>query len=315
MDVSICITTYNHEKYIQECLESIFAQEFSGTYEIIIGNDNSSDGTERIITSLIENHPKGNVINYKKNIPNLGYVKNTLFTFSQAKGKYIAILDGDDMWIDIQKIQKQFDFLEQNTDFAAVGSDSLVIYEDLPLPSEKFSTHGGSVLEKENLTDTKIMQTSTFFFRKDILKDDFPTDIISADRCLYLLAGCFGKVKVMEEQTAVYRQFSSSISKRTKYEDMIKDFQIISFVKKYNGSYKISKLKNYFYYTLMSYSRGISVKRFFKAAFGYMVYNIISKFSLNPLKLFSVIKWTFRTIRNVYEREVISYKKIKSNKE
>lgn len=309
MNVSICITTYNHEKYIRECLDSIFAQEFSGTYEIIIGNDNSSDRTEQIIQSLIENHPRGNAIRYFKNVPNLGYVKNTLFTFSQAQGKYIAILDGDDKWTDTKKIQKQFDFLEQNKDFSAVGSDSLVVYEDLPLPNEKFTLHGGRILEKEHLTDTKIMQTSTFFFRKDILKDDFPTDIISADRCLYLLAGCFGKVKVMEEQTAVYRQFSSSISKRTKYEDMIKDFQIISFVKKYNSSYKISKLKNYFYYTLMSYSRGISVQRFYKAALGYMFYNILSKFSLNPLKLFSVIKWTFRTISNVYEREVISYKK------
>lgn len=284
-----------------ECLESIFAQEFSGTYEIIIGNDNSSDGTEKIIHSLIENHSKGKTIRSFKNVPNLGYVKNTLFTFSQARGKYIAILDGDDKWIDNKKIQKQFDFLEQNKDFSAVGTDSLVVYEDLPLPNEKFTSHGGRILEKEHLTDTKIMQTSTFFFRKDILKGDFPTDIISADRCLYLLAGCFGKVKVVEEQTAVYRQFSGSISKNVTSEVMKKDFRIIPFIKKYGEGYSIFRLKGYFYYTLMSYSTVINKFEFFKAAAGYLINTIFAKFTLKPLKMYSVLKWTGFTIKQKYQ--------------
>ncbi|MDC8106323.1 glycosyltransferase family 2 protein [Chryseobacterium sp. PTM-20240506] len=301
MDISICITTYKHEKYIKECLESIFSQEFSGSYEIIVCNDNSPDNTEDIINQLITTHPKGNRIKYFKNIPNLGYVKNTLFSFSKASGKYIAILDGDDLWIDHSKIQKQFDFLESHPDFSAVGADSKVVYEDTPTPSHSFTDHPGDELLKDDLTDLKICQTSTFFFRKSILKDDFPTDIISADRCLYLLAGCYGKVKIFPEQMSTYRQFGASISKNVTSEVMKKDFAIIPFIKKYNSDYSQLKLKSYFYYTLMSYSNMISKIDFFKASIGYFFYNVLSKFSFTPTKLYHTIKWSRRTIKQKYQ--------------
>lgn len=301
MEVSICITTYNHEKYIEECLNSIFAQEFSAHYEIIICNDNSPDSTEAIIQQIMTTHPKGDHIKYFKNIPNLGYVKNTLFSFSKASGKYIAILDGDDFWIDPLKLQKQFDFLESHPDFSGVGSDSLVIYEDTPTPSHGFSSHLGRELTKDELTDTKICQTSTFFFRKNILKEDFPVNIISADRCLYLLAGCYGKIKVLPEQTSTYRQFGASISKNVNYDTMKKDFSIIPFIKKYGKQYKTAHLKTYFYYTLMSYSTAISRLNFFKAGIGYFFYNFLSKFTLNPWKLYSVLKWSKYTIKQKYE--------------
>lgn len=300
MEVSICITTYNHEKYIEECIMSIFAQEFDHEYEIVIGNDNSSDQTEAIIFKIIQEHHKGKTIKYFKNVPNLGYVKNTLSLFSKSAGKYIAILDGDDYWIDSLKLQKQYDFLESNKDFSGVGSDSKVIYEDLPLPSHNFSDHLGKTLEKDDLTDRKIFQTSTFFFKKEILKNDFPVDIISADRCLYLLAGCYGKLKVLPEQMAVYRQFNASISKNVSYEVMKKDFAIIPFIKKYNSGYDTWKLKSYFYYTLMSYSNSISKTNFFKAGCNYFFYTVLAKFTLHPLKLYSIIKWSQYTIRQKY---------------
>lgn len=301
MDVSICITTYNHEKYIEECLMSIFAQEFSGNYEIIIGNDNSSDKTETIIQKIAAEHLKGDKIKYFKNVPNLGYVKNTLFTFSKANGKYIAILDGDDCWIDAQKLQKQFDFLETNKDFSGVGTNSKMVYEDLPIASHSYSNFPERTLEKEDLTDLALFQTSTFFFKKEILKNDFPTDIISADRCLYLLAGCFGKIKFFAEEMAVYRQVGVSISKNVSFEVMKKDFAIIPFIKKYSTEFKISKLKTYFYYTLMTYPKSVSKNNFYSAALGYGFNNIISKFTLHPLKLYSAIKWTKHTIKQKYE--------------
>jgi glycosyltransferase involved in cell wall biosynthesis len=301
MDVSVCITTYKHEKYIKQCLESIFSQEFSGTYEIIVCDDNSPDNTAQIINDLKQSHLKGHTIKYFKNVPNLGYVKNTLFSFSKASGKYIAILDGDDYWIDSLKLQKQFDFLESHSDFSAVGADSIVIYEDTPTPSHGFSKSLGQELSKEDLTDLKICQTSTFFFRKSILKDDFPTGIISADRCLYLLAGCFGKIKVLPEQMSTYRQFGSSISKNVTYDAMKNDFAIILFIKKYGPGYKTFQLNTYFYYTLMTYSSKITKLNFYKAATGYFFNNIVSKFSLNPIKLYLAVKWGRYTIKQKYQ--------------
>ncbi|MBD8084309.1 glycosyltransferase [Chryseobacterium caseinilyticum] len=301
MDVSICITTYNHGKYIEECLMSIFAQDFSGTCEIIIGNDNSSDNTEDIIRQIMETHPKGGTIRYFKNNPNLGYVKNTLFTFSQAKGKYIAVLDGDDYWIDRFKLQKQFDLLENNPDLSAAGTNSKVVYEDVDIESHNYSDRPERILKKDDLTDLSIFQTSTFFFRKEILQPDFPTDIISADRGLYLLAGCHGDVKFLSEETAVYRQFQGSISKNVPYEVMKKDFAIVPFILKQGSGYRRSKLMAYFYYTLMTYPKKVSKTNFYRAAAGYAFYNIFSKFTLRPFRLYNIVRWTRHTVMQKYE--------------
>ncbi|RZJ50736.1 MAG: glycosyltransferase [Chryseobacterium sp.] len=301
MEVSICITTYNHEKYIEECLLSIFAQNFLGDYEIVVCNDNSSDNTEVLIHKIIAEHPKGDKIKYFKNTPNLGYVKNTLFSFEKASGKYISVLDGDDYFIDPLKLQKQYDFLEKNSDFSGVGTNSKIIYEDSQIESHAYTHLQERTLEKENLTELAIFQTSTFFFRKSILKPDFPTDIISADRCLYLLAGCYGKIRFLADQMSSYRQIGASISKNVKYETMKKDFAIIPFIKKYGPEYSLYKLRTYFYYTLMTYSTVISKIRFYKAATGYNFYNILSNFTFRPLGLYSVIKWSLHTIKQKYE--------------
>lgn len=300
MDVSICITTYNHEKYISECLLSVLNQDFNGSFEIVVCNDNSPDNTEKVILDLKETHPKGNCIHYYNNTPNLGYVKNTVHSFNLAKGKYVAVLDGDDYFIDPKKLQKQFDFLEQNSDFSAIGGDSLVIYEDTDQPDHLFSQHINRELSHEDLTDIKIMQTSTLFFRKDILKPDFPTDILSADRCLYLLAGCYGKVKILSDTLSSYRQFAASLSKNVTYETMKKDFAIIPFILKYGKNYAPSSLKQYFYYTLMTYSKSITREQFKSAARGYLINNTLSKFSFHPLKLYLVIKWGLHTVKQKY---------------
>ncbi|WBV59571.1 glycosyltransferase [Chryseobacterium camelliae] len=300
MDVSICITTYNHEKYISECLLSVLNQNFDGSFEIIVCNDNSTDATEKAIFAVKESHPKGSCIRYYNNTPNLGYVKNTLHSFNLAQGKYVAVLDGDDYFIDSKKLQKQFDFLEQNNNFSAVGGDSLVIYEDTDQPDHQFSRHVNRELSHEDLTDIKIMQTSTLFFRKDILKPDFPTDILSADRCLYLLAGCYGKIKILPETLSSYRQFAASLSKNVTYETMKKDFAIIPFILKYGKHYRPSSLKTYFYYTLMAYSKSMTLKQFNSAARGYLINNTLSKFSFNPLKLYHTLKWGAHTVKQKY---------------
>ena len=62
--VSVCMSTYNHEEYIEEALNSVLEQECDFEYEIILSNDQSSDNTHAVITKYIENHPKGNKVRY-----------------------------------------------------------------------------------------------------------------------------------------------------------------------------------------------------------------------------------------------------------
>jgi len=125
--VSICSTTYNLEKYIGEALESWLSQKTNFDYEIVICDDCSKDKTVVVIESFVEKYP--NKIRLLKAAKNMGMMPNYIRSLQAARGKYIAVCDGDDYWIDENKLQLQVDFLESNTDFVACLTNSYVINE------------------------------------------------------------------------------------------------------------------------------------------------------------------------------------------
>ncbi|WP_298392059.1 glycosyltransferase family 2 protein [Flavobacterium sp.] len=126
--VSICMSAYNHEEFIEEALVSVLEQNCQFDFEVILSNDCSKDKTDEVINKIIKNHPKGHTINYTNQEKNLGMNGNLIFTLEQVKGKYIALLEGDDYWTDKNKLQKQFDFLESNLDYAlcTAGHQSII---------------------------------------------------------------------------------------------------------------------------------------------------------------------------------------------
>ena len=111
--VSVCVVTYNQENYIAECLESLVNQVTNFRYEIIVGEDCSTDNTRAVVQRYVEKYPDLIVpLFYKEN---LGPVENIKQVYKKAKGKYIAHMDGDDMALP-NKLQKQFEILENNLD-------------------------------------------------------------------------------------------------------------------------------------------------------------------------------------------------------
>lgn len=117
--VSISCITYNHVPYIRECLDGFLMQECEFSFEVLIHDDASTDGTAEIIREYQEKFPdiikpviqKEN--QYSKGVRSIG----TKFNIPRAKGKYIAMCEGDDYWTDPLKLQKQVDFLEANSDY------------------------------------------------------------------------------------------------------------------------------------------------------------------------------------------------------
>ncbi len=120
--VSVSMITYNHEKYLKKSIEGVLMQQVDFPMELIISNDNSTDKTDEIINDVIENYHGNIKIRYYKHQENKGATENFIWTISQAKGKYIAICDGDDYWIDPYKLQKQVDFMEKNPDVVICGT-------------------------------------------------------------------------------------------------------------------------------------------------------------------------------------------------
>src|SRR5690606_3288059 len=111
--------TFNHEKFICKCLEGFLMQNTTFSFEILILDDASTDGTAAVIREYELKYP--DIIKpiyqrenqYSKGIRGM----NVKFNFNRAQGKYIALCEGDDYWTDPSKLQKQIDFLEANNEF------------------------------------------------------------------------------------------------------------------------------------------------------------------------------------------------------
>ena len=123
--VSVVIITYNRAKYIMSAIESALEQDYQNL-EIIVIDDASQDGTREILQSYIDQGK----IKYYKNDKNQGIVYNRNRGLNLSSGKYIAVLDSDDLWCDKEKIKKQAEFLENNNEYALIGGNVVIINGD-----------------------------------------------------------------------------------------------------------------------------------------------------------------------------------------
>ncbi len=123
--VDVYVLTYNHEKYITKALDSILMQKVKFKYRILIGDDCSTDNTRKILKKYQKKYP--NIINLFFRNKNVGMKENSRLLHQELKAKYVAVIEGDDYWIDEYKLQKQYDFLEKNIDFNAYVSSVYIV--------------------------------------------------------------------------------------------------------------------------------------------------------------------------------------------
>jgi len=124
--VSVCVTTYNQQRYIRQCLESVLAQAIDVDLEILVGDDCSDDGTTEIVAEMA--HLYQHVVSHLRHSPRIGGSANTQLLLSHAKAEFIARLDGDDYWLP-GKLKLQVAYLVANPDCAAVYTNALTIDE------------------------------------------------------------------------------------------------------------------------------------------------------------------------------------------
>jgi len=210
--VSVCITSFNHAPFIAQAIDSVLEQKTNFPFDIIIADDFSKDETQNILLRYQEKYP--NLVRLILNDINIGATKNTVKILAEASGKYVAMLDGDDYWTDPTKLQKQFDFLEANPDYAISfhGADVFSAGEVKPhfLPVAQFR-RPKSVMMDLVLYDS-FMPTSTIMFRNYLISH-FPPEYYATrginDWPLNVLLTEHGDIAYLDICMSVYRQASS----------------------------------------------------------------------------------------------------------
>ncbi len=202
--VSICMLTYNHEKYIQNAIEGVLMQETNFEYELIIANDSSSDGTNVIILEIIENNKQGYRIKYSNNEQNKGTMTNFLFALEQCSGKYIALCEGDDFWTDPYKLQKQVDFLDKNSDYSFCGHEVDIYNEYIKNKIGKYASGKSTFGLKDTILGPP-MHTSSLVFRNNFKLPASISRLPAGDDALECILASKGLAFSFPETMSVYR--------------------------------------------------------------------------------------------------------------
>jgi len=190
--ISVCVITFNHEKFIKECLDSILSQKVNFAYQIVVGEDCSIDRTRAIMRDYQKKYPdKIKLFLSKKN---LGAVENFIRTLNHCHGKYIALCEGDDYWADSYKLQKQVDFLESNPDYVVCYQDAEIINEDGIVINSKYGPKKD--FNREELIKSPMIPVHSLCFR-NVLKD-WPIEtrkMVGCHRFIISRLGLYGKGK------------------------------------------------------------------------------------------------------------------------
>ncbi|MGD9494012.1 MAG: glycosyltransferase [Bacteroidales bacterium] len=209
--LSVCLITYNHVKFIREAIEGVLNQEVNFTFELIIADDFSNDGTREILLEYKKQYPDKIKLVLQKT--NVGAARNWLDLINAPKSKYIAYFEGDDYWIDSHKLQKQIDFLENNQEFVLCFHDAYVI--DVTKKTKPFSNCKKGVYLGEDILRKWLVPTGSIVFR-NVVSNRLPSffaNVTHGDLALLLFLSEFGKFKYMPGFYSIYRINSNSITK------------------------------------------------------------------------------------------------------
>lgn len=249
LKVSVCMITYDHEKYIREAIEGVLVQECDFEVELIVANDCSFDGTDKVIQDIIQNHPRGTWIKYFKHEKNLGMMPNFEFALKACEGKYIALCEGDDYWTDNLKLQKQVCFLEVNPDYVLCFHNSnLVDYEGKQMQESCMEIEYKRDLNSVELKKGANIVTSSVLFRNLVEIPNEFLKVFNGDTFFISLLGNYGKGKYLDSVMSSYRIHNGGVwSQRNKYLRIYPQINTFLYLKNYYKKKKDEEMVSFYY--------------------------------------------------------------------
>jgi glycosyltransferase involved in cell wall biosynthesis len=213
--LSVVTITYNQEKFIGQALESIVNQKTNFEFEVLVGDDCSTDRTKEIIIEYANRFPK--IIKPYFNKKNVGSLKNYLGTLSKVDSQYVAFCDGDDYWCDDNKLQEQVDFLDSHAEYSICFHQTRVFFENKEEPDSIFPRgHFAKTTSFEDLVKENYIPANTVMYRWKFNKDNsienvFPQGIYPGDYYTHLLHAKDGKIFFINKVMSCYRRHSGGV--------------------------------------------------------------------------------------------------------
>jgi glycosyltransferase involved in cell wall biosynthesis len=226
------MVTYNHEPYIAQAVESALAQQTTFPVEIVIGEDHSTDRTREIVRDLQRDHRKK--IRLLLHPKNLGGAANVAATYDECRGKYVALLEGDDYWTNPHKLQRQVEALDAHPHWSACFHQSRRVFTDSLRKPELFPeewTKNEATID--DLFRVNFIGTCSLVFRNRIFGPlpEWHARITPGDWAISLLCADRGPIGFLPEVMADYRIHSQGLWTQKSQEFRIREtLRMLSFV-------------------------------------------------------------------------------------
>jgi len=204
--VSVITSTYQHAPYIKDCIEGVLMQKTTFPIEYIIGEDFSTDGTREIVFEYAKKYP--NIIRVITADYNVGGKSNSRRCHGACRGKYIALCEGDDYWIDPHKLQKQVDSLERHSDCMLCFHGARISKEGGSGSPSFYLTHKPKeFVSMEEILNNNFIANASVVYRREILEKlpDWMERFIFADWMRNLVCAQYGKIIYIDEVMSIYR--------------------------------------------------------------------------------------------------------------
>ena len=211
MKLSVFVVTYNQEKYIRQCFDSILMQEVDFYYEVVIGEDHGTDGTRAICEEYVEKYPQVRLLPLTDN---LGVAGNWRRVLLECKGEYVAMCEGDDYWTDPLKLKMQVDFLDNNLTYSSCAHATDVVRDGIVIARIP-SVDIGNTLFFSDMIGSRKIHTASICFRRNLISEFFSLSegiVASCDRLLFVILGEKGSVGFINRVMDVYRKHSDAVS-------------------------------------------------------------------------------------------------------
>lgn len=230
-DISVLLVSYNHEKYIRQALDALFGQKFDGAIELVVADDKSTDNTLSIIKEYegVDSRFTFKYLDYSRN---RGVTKNYKRGFNACTSEYVAVLEGDDYWINPKKLRLQRDFLDLHWECDLCSVNYFVFNEDCCHFSARTVVAAGHrfVGARDLIADNLVGNFSTCMYRKSAL-DKLPTtlyDIKSYDWIVNICIARRSLIGFLSEPMSVYRLHEGGVWTKTSPGEKLKEqFDVI----------------------------------------------------------------------------------------